>query len=131
MTETIKETVVTRNNANTNVSQSAGIEATSSQTLEYLVYFAFGVVEILLLFRLVFKFLGAGAQGVFVEIIYSITNLFVLPFEGIFRSKFNQGIETTSIFEPSVLVAIVVYAVLAWGIVKLIRISSGERQLAN
>ncbi|HLD92043.1 MAG TPA: YggT family protein, partial [Patescibacteria group bacterium] len=37
-------------------------------------------------------------------------------------------LETTSVLEPSTLVAIIVYAILAVGIVKLIRISSGEEQ---
>ena len=39
-----------------------------------------------------------------------------------------EGIETTSVLEPSTLVAIVVYVILAWGIVKLVRILSGEKQ---
>lgn len=124
MTEYTKETVVTR-------SQPVSINATSSQTLEYLIYFAFGIVEALLIFRLAFKFLGAGAQGAFVSMIYTISSLFILPFEGIFRRGFNEGVETTSVFEPSVLVAIIVYAVLAWGIVMLVRIFSGERELAE
>lgn len=51
-----------------------------------------------------------------------------MPFEGIFRQGFTQGIETTSVLEPATLVAIVVYAVLAWGIIKLIRVLSGEKQ---
>jgi hypothetical protein len=36
--------------------------------------------------------------------------------------------ESTSIFKPATLVAIVVYVVLAWGIVNLIRIFSKEKQ---
>lgn len=51
-----------------------------------------------------------------------------MPFEGIFRKSVAQGVETTSVFEPSTVVAIVVYALLAYGVVKLIRISSGEEQ---
>lgn len=129
MTEFTKETVVTRTNAtNPAASRPINIGATGSQTIEYLIYFAFGVIEILLLFRLIFKFLGAGSQGAFVGLIYGISNIFILPFEGIFRRGFNEGIETTSVFEPSVLVALIVYAVLAWGIVGLVQIFSGERQ---
>jgi hypothetical protein len=61
------------------------------------------------------------------EGIYGLTGIFVLPFDGIFRRVTTPGLETTSILEPSSLVALAVYAVLAWGIVKLVRISSGER----
>src|SRR4030043_844737 len=103
-------------------------QATSSQTVEYLVYFLFGALEILLAFRLVLKLTGASMSSAFVGLIYGLTGIFVLPFEGIFRRGFAQGVETTSVFEPSTLIAIIVYGVLAWGIVKLVRIFSGERQ---
>ena len=45
-------------------------------------------------------------------------------------SELNEGIETTSVLEPSTIVAIIVYAVVAWGVVMLIRIMSRERQVA-
>jgi len=134
MAEYTKETVVTHTNElNPTVSHPSSVtaSATMSQTLEYLIYFAFGVIEILLVFRLVLKFMGAGAQGAFVGLIYGVSNLFILPFEGIFRRGFNEGLERTSVFEPSVLLALVVYAVLAWGIVRLVRIFSGERHQTN
>lgn len=102
--------------------------ATNSQTIEYLVYFLFGALEILLAFRLILKLTGASMASAFVGLIYGITGFFILPFEGIFRRGFAQGVETTSVLEPSTLVAIIVYALLAWGIVKLVRISSGEQQ---
>ena len=102
--------------------------ATGFQTVAYLVYFFFVVLEILLAFRLVLKLTGANIGSSFVNLIYSLTGVFTTPFEGIFRRGFTQGVETTSILEPSTLIAIIVYAALAWGIVKLIRIFSGERQ---
>lgn len=103
--------------------------ATGTQTIEYLVYFLFGLLEILLVFRLVLKLTGASAQSGFVSAIYGITGLFILPFEGIFRRGVAPGIETSAVFEPSTLVALIIYALLAWGIVKLVRIFSGERQV--
>lgn len=103
-------------------------KATSSQTLEYLVYFFCGVLEILLLFRLVLKLTGANVASAFVGLIYGLTGIFILPFEGIFRLAFSEGIETTSVLEPSTIVAIIVYAAVAWGIVKLLRVLSGEKQ---
>lgn len=129
MAEIIKETITTQeNNVNPNVNTPVKREASNSQTIEYLVYFLFGIIEVLLAFRLVFKLIGASLSSVFVGFIYGLTGVFILPFEGIFRRWFTQGVETTSIFEPSTLVAIIVYAVLAWGIVKLVRILSGEQQ---
>ncbi len=129
MAEIVKETVTTQENNNSPVvTTPVKSIATSSQTVEYLVYFLFGALEVLLAFRLVLKLTGASISSAFVGLIYGLTGVFILPFEGIFRRGFAQGVETTSILEPSTLVAIVVYAFLAWGIVKLIRILSGEQQ---
>jgi hypothetical protein len=121
-----KETVTTQEEGNGKVPSKR--EATGSQTVGYLVYFLFGVLEILLAFRLVLKFLGANPSSSFVNLIYNLTRIFVLPFSGIFPAGFSQGVVTTSVFEPATLVAIIVYAVIAWGIVELVRIISGQRQ---
>ena len=102
--------------------------ATGYQTIEYLIYFILGALEIILAFRLVLKLMGASTTSGFVRSIYGLTGIFISPFEGIFRRGYAQGVETTSILEPSTLVAIIVYAVLAWGIVMLIRIFSGQKQ---
>lgn len=91
-------------------------------------YFLFGALEILLAFRLVLKLLGAGVSSYFVDLIYAISGIFIWPFEGIFRRATTPGLETASVLEPSTLVAIIVYAIVAWGIVKLVRIASGEQQ---
>jgi len=129
MAEIIKETITTqKDNTNRITTNPAKREATSSQTVEYLVYFFFGALEVLLAFRLIFKLTGASLSSAFVGLIYGLTGIFILPFEGIFRRGFTQGIETTSVLEPSTLVALIVYAVLAWGIVKLLRILSGKQQ---
>lgn len=129
MSEITKETVTTQdNNHDSVVNISPKKEATNTQTAEYLIYFFFGFLEILLAFRLVLKLAGASLSSGFVRGIYAIAGIFILPFEGIFRRGFAQGVETTSVLEPSTIVAILVYILLAWGIVKLVRISSGEKQ---
>ena len=141
MTEIVKETVITQDDNTETVVNSPNSEAsdpvmatqvkvaaTKSQTIEYLIYFFFGILEILLAFRLVFKLTGAGIASSFVGFIYGITGLFILPFEGIFSRGVTQGLETTSILEPATMIALVVYAFVAWGIVKLVHIFSGEQQ---
>ena len=130
MAELVKETITTQgNNSNTIVKPQVKTEATNYQTVEYLIYFFFGALEILLAFRLVLKLMGASIGSGFVGLVYGLTGIFILPFQGIFRMWFAQGVETTtSVFEPSTLVAIAAYAVLAWGIVKLLSVLSGEKQ---
>lgn len=129
MAEITKETITTQGNTDDSVvNVSATREATKSQTVEYAVYFFFGVLEVLLAFRVILKLMGASTSSFFVRFIYSLSSIFVLPFEGIFRKSFAQGVETASVLEPSTFVAMIVYVLLAWGIVKLVRISSGEKQ---
>jgi hypothetical protein len=92
-----------------------------------IVYYILGVLEVLFAFRLVFKILGANPQSIFVDIIYSITNLFLAPFAGIFRMAVTQGIETQAVLEPTLIIAMIVYAAIGWGIVKLIEISGKQK----
>lgn len=103
--------------------------ATGTQQAEYIIYYIFGALEIILAFRLVLKLAGASLSSAFVGLVYGLSGIFILPFEGIFRRGTAPGIETTAVLEPATLVAIAVYGVVAWGIVKFIRISSGEAQV--
>jgi len=128
LTEIIKETVTTNNDTNSVKVAPVEDKVTGTQTTGRVVYYIFGILEALLAFRLVFKLAGASQGSIFVRFIYGITRIFILPFEGIFRRGVAQGVETTSILEPSTIVALIVYLLLAWGIVKLIRVLSGERQ---
>lgn len=130
MTEIIKETVTTQGTSISPAVNPSETKASSSQTIGYLVYFIFGILEVLLVFRLIFRLTGASMASGFVGIIYSLTAVFILPFEGIFHQAVARGVETTAVLEPSTLVAIVVYAVLAYGIVKLTTILSGKAQTA-
>jgi len=131
MVEIIKETIIPNDNNNKSIVKAQVItKATNSQTVEHLIYFFFGVVEILLVFRLVLKLAGANLNSAFVGLIYGLTGVFNLPFEGIFRRGFTPGLETTSVLEPATIVALIFYLIFAWGIVKLLRILSGEQQVS-
>jgi len=88
-----------------------------------IVYYILGVIEVLLAFRLIFKLLGANPQSSFVSAIYTVSQAFLIPFNGIFRSAVTKGIEAQSVLEPTTIIAMIVYAIIAWGIVKLIEIS--------
>ena len=83
------------------------------------IWYILGVIEVVLAFRIVLKMLAANPNSEFVNFIYSISNPFALPFAGIFRVTASQGY----VLEWSTLVAMAVYAVIAYGIVKLILIA--------
>jgi hypothetical protein len=101
-------------------------EADNSQTIRYLIYFFSGVIESLLVARLIFKVMGANPNSSFVRFINATTGLLIAPFNGIFRQATTPGIETTAVLEPAVLIAMVTYAFLAWGIAELVVILSGK-----
>lgn len=102
--------------------------ASKQETLEYILYFFLALLEALLIFRFLLKLTAASQASSFVATIYAITGFFVMPFEGIFRKAYIDTASTTSVFEPALLVAMIVYALLFGGIVKLIKISSREKQ---
>jgi len=88
-----------------------------------IVGFVVGVVDILIAARFLGKLLGASAQSAFVSFINTVSGPLVAPFQGIFG---NGGSKANS-FETADLVAIVVYAVIGWGLVMLIRIATAPR----
>lgn len=87
-----------------------------------IVYFILGIIEALFAFRLIFKLLGANYGSSFVSLIYTITGVLIAPFSGIFRTAVNKGIETKSVLEPTTIIAMIVYALIAYGVVRLIEI---------
>jgi hypothetical protein len=82
------------------------------------VWFVVGVVDIFVAARFLGKLFGASVQSAFVNFIYQVSSPMVAPFTGIFGDTGSK----TNTFETASLVAIVVYAVIGWGIVVLIRI---------
>jgi hypothetical protein len=78
-----------------------------------------GVIEIILVFRLIFKLLGANQENVFIKVLYAVTHVFIVIFEGIFSKAATSGIGTAAVFEPATLIAMVVVALIAWLVLKL------------
>lgn len=131
MAEVVNETVTTQvdnTGSGSSVNRTVEHNASNSQTARNIIYFIFGILEILLGFRFVLKLLGANPASDFVSFIYAVTAPFVAPFTGIFRRGVTEGIETTSVLEPATIVAMIVYALVAWGIVKLVGIFSKDPQ---
>jgi len=87
-----------------------------------IICYAFGILEILLAFRFVLKLLGAAPESSFVSFIYTLSGIFIAPFALIFRTVESQGIETKAVLEPANLIAMAVYGIIAYGIIRLIGI---------
>jgi hypothetical protein len=80
------------------------------------IYFVLGVMEVIMGLRFIFRLLGANQESSFVMVLYSLSHVFVSPFNGIFN---DQAIGRTSVMELSTLTAMLVYALIAWGLVAL------------
>ena len=88
------------------------------------VWFVFGVIEVLIAARFVLELLGANAEAGFVKFVYGLSDVFMAPFVAILGTARVAG----ATFEWSALLAIAVYALVAWGIVALIRAANPRVQ---
>lgn len=89
------------------------------------IWYIGGVVSILLAFRFVLALLGANPGNTFAHFIYSVTTPLVSPFFGLFGYTPSYGVSRLEVFT---LVAIAVYALVAWGLVKLVTITRPDGQ---
>ncbi len=98
-----------------------------------IVWYLFDLVEIVLGLRFILKLLGANPAAAFTDFIYSFSGIFVAPFRAVFRSPTVAG----SVFEWSTLLAMIIYWIVAWGIVRLVTMNKpvsppeAERKLDN
>jgi uncharacterized protein YggT (Ycf19 family) len=80
------------------------------------IYFILGVLEVIMGLRFIFRLLGANQGNGFISFLYNLSHPFVMPFNGIFN---DQAIGSASVFELSTIIAMLIYALIAWGLVKL------------
>lgn len=92
-------------------------------TLQNVIWYILGIIIVLLATRLILKLLGANSTNDFVEFIYTITNIFTAPFDGIFGVSEATSGPTQAVFEPSIVVAGLVYSLITWGIIRLTTIN--------
>jgi hypothetical protein len=81
-----------------------------------IVYYIGGVLLALLALRFIFALFGAWEGSAFVSFIYNLTDIFVMPFYGIF----GEPVRGESRFETSTLVAIGIYSLVIAAIGKLL-----------
>jgi hypothetical protein len=99
-------------------SEVTTVRAAYSVRTEQAVWLITGVIVVLLSIRFIFKMLAASAQSGFVRLIYDMTQGLIAPFHGIF----NTASSGNFVIEPETVVAAVVYALIGWGLVALVRI---------
>jgi hypothetical protein len=83
-----------------------------------IIWYIAGLAEVLLVFRLALKVVGANPYVGFTNFIYGVTAVLIVPFQGI------VGVTQVgnSVIEWSTIIAGMVYLCIAWGIVYLLDI---------
>ncbi|MEO5953851.1 MAG: YggT family protein [Chloroflexia bacterium] len=123
--------VMQRNVAET-VIDPAGEKAASVDWLSRIVWFIVGIMAILLLARFVLLASGASETASFSQLIYNLTGWMVAPFAGLFgRSITYPGAVGNGVIEFESLVALVVYALIGWGITKLASLALGTNRTSS
>jgi len=90
------------------------------------IYLVFGIIEGLIAIRFVLRLLGANAAAGFASFMYGVTAPFVAPFVGLFGTPNFDG----SVLELHSITAIVVYALLAWVLAKIVQLTMGDTRTA-
>jgi hypothetical protein len=126
MQEKIEETEVVDRGDTQVVREKTSTSSTAETrlTLTNGIYLLLGVIDAFLIFRFFLKLLGANPASGFVNFVYDVSGFLVAPFTAIFNSATTQGDVTKGVFDPAILVAMLVYSVVAWGVVKLVHIDT-------
>jgi uncharacterized protein YggT (Ycf19 family) len=119
---TAKVTQVTTQSQNVPVSPEHPQKAYAQKKVIFrayqIIWYILGIVEVLLGFRIVLKMLAANPTSPFVNLVYNLSDPLALPFRGIFSTTVVEG----AVFEWSTIIAGLVYALVAYGLVQLFQL---------
>lgn len=83
------------------------------------IWFGLGVLEVLIGLRVMLKLIAANPASPFAAFIYNISGIFLLPFAGLVGTPAVGGM----VLETSSIIAMLVYALLAWGLERIVWMS--------
>lgn len=81
-----------------------------------LVWLMLGVLEAMLALRILLKLMAADAGNTFAGLLYSITDIFLLPFAGLTATPSAGGM----VLELSSFIGMLVYGLLGWVVARLV-----------
>ena len=82
----------------------------------YMIWLALIMLEGLIALRIMLKLIGANANSGFAVLVYNFSNIFLFPFAGL-TSSYTSG---AMVLEVSSFIAMAVYAVVFWGIERVV-----------
>lgn len=84
------------------------------------IWYIAGVLLAVLALRFIFALLGANPSNAFANFIYNLSQPFVSPFFSLFGYSIHYGVAR---FETFTLVAMIIYALIAFGLARLVTIT--------
>jgi uncharacterized protein YggT (Ycf19 family) len=115
-----EESHVTSGGASPGSSTQVVRSLTPARRTNEVIYLVFAIVEVVLLVRMVLKLLAANPHAGFSSFIYSVSDALLVPFRGILPTTTVSG---HSVFELSALIAILIYALVGFGLARLVSIA--------
>lgn len=94
----------------------------STVIAQRVVWYIAGIIITFLALRIVLLMLGANQGNFFVDFVYAVGGFFAYPFQGVF-SKPTYG---RFYFDTASTIAIIVYALLAWGIARAFTLTNRQ-----
>lgn len=83
------------------------------------IWYIFGVIAAILALRIILLMLSANPETPFVDFVYTVSGIFIVPFYGIF----DQPDYTRFYVDTSSIVAVIVYWLVALGLAKLVNLT--------
>lgn len=121
-----ESTLETTKTVDTTVDNSQQANGAKRQVVaSRIIWLLAGILLILLAFRFVLALLGADPANPFANFIYSVSYPFVAPFFGLFGYHLTYGVSQVEVFT---LVAMAVYAVVAWIVDRAVNITRSSAQ---
>ncbi len=100
------------------VQDSAAAQRSFTYQITTIMWLMFGALEGLLALRVVLKLVAANPGNTFAGLVYALSDLFVWPFVGLTATPAAAGI----VLEIHTIIAMVVYALLAWLLISLVKV---------
>ena len=89
--------------------------ARTAYRISAFIWLMFGILISLIGLRVFLKLIGANPGNFFAQFVYSFTDVFLWPFWGLTSNPSANGM----VLEIPSIIALVVYAIIAWAIAKL------------
>lgn len=121
----VEEYEVVRTNPNGEIQHSEKIVEDTGfahrqnvQRVVQFIWLLFGVLEAFLGLRFFLLLIAANPANPFTQLVYNFTDLFMLPFAGMVSTPSADGM----VLEIPAVIAMIIYALLAWALTSLVRI---------